>query len=498
MSKKTEDKIEGFFRKATSRPEVDFRESDWLAMEKLLDADATIASGPPVKKYVIQGITVAAILFILSLGMYMLVATEASEMSEKQKIAADVNNGNSFMPDSNAAEQQHDVLNEDANKLKHEVVVRQEEILKENGVTEKKPRTAISSNDQVNKLSESEDLDAISNSSFHQKEKQNGDPTHVNSIQEVNQDERYTANFSKNESATKAVSPTSSSENNSEKEIVNNSEVVTVGDITKETRHSAIGILKNDVNEKAISKNTATAQDSTASILKKDSIHDNAQQEVVASDLKGDSIYNSIPAPKTRLNLSLLISPDFSTTGFGDYTTPGAAYGIRIAYYITPKFVINSGVIKTAKKYIGSGSDYTPPEGYWQYRTNGVTPDRITGECSVVEIPLAMQYNVNVSGRNTMFISAGLSSYIMLSESYQYKFKNDNPGAATSWDTKESSRYYFNIAHVSLGYQRQISPAIFVGVEPYLKLPFSGVGWSKVNLMTTGVYLSVGYRVLKK
>jgi hypothetical protein len=47
---------------------------------------------------------------------------------------------------------------------------------------------------------------------------------------------------------------------------------------------------------------------------------------------------------------------------------------------------------------------------------------------------------------------------------------------------------------VSGGYERHISKAMTIAVEPYLKLPLTGVGYGKVMLKSSGVLFTVGVK----
>jgi hypothetical protein len=200
----------------------------------------------------------------------------------------------------------------------------------------------------------------------------------------------------------------------------------------------------------------------------------------------------------SRWSVFLSLAPDFSSTGFGHMTAPGGAAGIQISYRIFPKISVHTGLIRSSKKYESEGSYYQPPEGYWQNRTNGRIPDQVSGRCSILEIPLWIRYDVSQRDRSGFYVSGGVSSYVMMSESYDYTFETDNPGAAKGWSSSKSSSYPFAIGHLSAGYEKNITPALGIGFEPFVKIPFSGIGWSNVDLFTTGFYVNVRYRFLKR
>jgi hypothetical protein len=200
----------------------------------------------------------------------------------------------------------------------------------------------------------------------------------------------------------------------------------------------------------------------------------------------------------SRWRVVLSLAPDFSSTGFENMSAPGGALGVQIGYRILPRINIHTGLISSSKKYESAGRYYQPPPGYWEYRTNGRVPDQVRGRCDILEIPLWIQYDVSDRDRSRFYVSGGVSSYLMTSESYDYTFETANPGAAEGWSSSESSSYLFAIGHLSAGYERNITPALGLGIEPFVKIPFKGIGWSNVDLFTTGFYVNVRYRFFRK
>ncbi|HEY0743816.1 MAG TPA: hypothetical protein VGD40_20265 [Chryseosolibacter sp.] len=197
-----------------------------------------------------------------------------------------------------------------------------------------------------------------------------------------------------------------------------------------------------------------------------------------------------------RFSITGLVSPDFSTTSLSKYSRPSNVFGLLLGYRIMNRITIMTGVTKGLKRYEGYGSEYTPPEGYWRARTNGVIPDEVEGKCGIIEVPILIQADVLQQRKSRLFVSAGVSSYFMRSEHYQYTFNEPNPGAAESWTAKEPTRYLFKIGHLSAGYDHVIANKFTIGIEPFLKVPFEGIGWTDINLYSTGAYINLRYNIL--
>jgi len=208
---------------------------------------------------------------------------------------------------------------------------------------------------------------------------------------------------------------------------------------------------------------------------------------------------NDKPRIASRWNVALVVAPDFSSTGLGsEMSAPGHAFGAMIGYRLSRRFTVTGGGIRSSKKYTGYGKDYTPPEGYWQRRTNGVVPDEIEGSCVIVEIPLMVQFDVWQSQRSRLYISGGVSSYFMRREEYDYSFNEPNDGADRRWSSNTPSSYAFKVGHLSAAYEIMLSKHLGVSVEPYLKIPFAGIGWPSISLYTTGAYINARYFFLRK
>jgi hypothetical protein len=91
-----------------------------------------------------------------------------------------------------------------------------------------------------------------------------------------------------------------------------------------------------------------------------------------------------------------------------------------------------------------------------------------------------------------------MTTYLITHEKYDYCFNNPNPGAASSWSTDKSTTYPFNVGYFAIGYEHRVTNHFAVGIEPFMKVPFKGMGWSNVSIYSTGAYLTARYRFLKK
>jgi hypothetical protein len=87
-------------------------------------------------------------------------------------------------------------------------------------------------------------------------------------------------------------------------------------------------------------------------------------------------------------------------------------------------------------------------------------------------------------------VNAGISSYIMSKESYDYKYEMYNTISTKNWSYDNATRNWFSIIHAGVGYEHRVGAIGTLRVEPYLMIPAGGVGIG--NLPLTSVGLNIG------
>lgn len=196
-------------------------------------------------------------------------------------------------------------------------------------------------------------------------------------------------------------------------------------------------------------------------------------------------------APRSRWEFGLTYAPDISTIKFAYTEPPGHNIGVTIGYNFSKRFAVQTGLIYTTKKYKVRGADYNPPKGYW---TDYVKLETVTGECTMWDIPLNLRYNMAPRKKSNFFVSAGLSSYLMQKEDYNFfYYYNNNPlNRYRHMDT--TRKHWMSVLNLSVAYERQLSRKFALQVEPFFKQPLSGIGFGDMKLNTTGVYFTLKYK----
>ena len=121
----------------------------------------------------------------------------------------------------------------------------------------------------------------------------------------------------------------------------------------------------------------------------------------------------------------------------------------------------------------------------------------VEGNCSMFEIPLAVKFNITRNKKTSWFTTAGVSSYIMKNEDYSYVYYYATPGVYATHDKsyKNSSVDLFSVLTFSGGYTHRIGKLTDIRLEPYIKLPVSGMGFGSLPLISGGFHAGITRRL---
>jgi len=194
---------------------------------------------------------------------------------------------------------------------------------------------------------------------------------------------------------------------------------------------------------------------------------------------------------RTGYSLNFIIGPDFSGVSSNNYGT-GTFIGLGFEAYLLKNLSLFAGISHSRKKY-DVYDEYTAPyPGIW---TNGQVPDEVEIACHVLDIPINVYYSVFNANKNRIFIGAGLSSYLMLTEEYSFKYDYSyDPDLIKDYLIKNENQHYFGIVNLSAGYTRYVNNRWAWQIEPYYKLPIQDIAAAKVRLKSFGALISLKYR----
>jgi hypothetical protein len=525
MSKKSDDSIDRIFRQALTQYDTKFHEDDWLKMEKLLNEEARRQSAVRSKRikgtaYTLTGLTVLFIVvyFLANKNPSGSIATLSDSITEMQASEPFTDNGNvkrespsdGLLSQSNpneptkAGETESNALPEVNDSKDQSSPIESKRSAEPLGVRNKtqdaqRPESGVSNNSASDRRDEttvplqksgSRDEGAQSfQTEFRLADKPGLEPSNksnpsLTSPGEAEAIEAVDDKLSRSDYGPGYTNlPATSGE--SGKGTLNDYQEI------KNQAESNSGGLLPEEDGKAVPlaiDSASIAEEAAKTIL--------ADSTSVVESLSRDA---SKSKPTSRWSVGFVVAPEFSTTKLTNYSSPGESYGLRIAYQLSNKFSVNTGIIRSQKKYEGSGEGYYPRNpAYWQIRTNGVVPEEIYSKCLVYELPLGMQFDAIQTSKSRLFVSTAISSYFMISQAYDYTFESPNPGADTGWRSRGSESYWFSVGMVSAGYERYITRSFAIGIEPYLKISLSEIGWPNIKLYSTGAYVTLRYKFMSR
>ena len=202
------------------------------------------------------------------------------------------------------------------------------------------------------------------------------------------------------------------------------------------------------------------------------------------------------PAPD-KLNSSkgvyavLIGGPDLSTVAHQSTSQAGYSIGVLLGYRFNKRLAIETGLLWDKKYYYSSGEHFNKSAANLPYNWNILN---LNGNCEMFEIPLNFRYNFASGKDHGFFAEAGLSSYLMKKEyyDYSYTYNGSTPHSRDSTYNK-SSNYIFSVIQISAGYEHTIGRNTSIRIEPYLKIPLQGIGIGNMPVTSAGLYIGISH-----
>lgn len=199
------------------------------------------------------------------------------------------------------------------------------------------------------------------------------------------------------------------------------------------------------------------------------------------------------PKKGVALSLSILAGPEFNsvTALVGGKTGFGA--GLMLRAGITKKLSLQTGARYSKKEYDTDGFAY-------QFKSSRVQRmiSNIDASCTVVEIPVLASYTISDNLNRSIDLNAGISSYFMLTEDYLFQYKPESGLADRLSHRSNENQHLLGVVDLSATYYIKLKKEkIRLGIEPFLKIPLSGVGAGKVDLKSNGISFKLRYDLHK-
>ena len=200
----------------------------------------------------------------------------------------------------------------------------------------------------------------------------------------------------------------------------------------------------------------------------------------------------------SRFSLALSFSPDINSVSSFSNSDIGTSIGVGASYKINKRLSLQTAIGYSKKVYSASPYQY---KASWANSNAAKYAESIDAECRVLDIPINLRYTFASSSKQTFFIAGGLSSYFMLEETYtlvgaaQPGYPNNTD---PSYSYKNENNHPLGVANLSVGISKALNKQTSVVIQPYVKLPLTGIGQGKVNLQSTGIIFQLEYNLPRK
>jgi hypothetical protein len=207
-------------------------------------------------------------------------------------------------------------------------------------------------------------------------------------------------------------------------------------------------------------------------------------------DLTEQELKQSIRvARRKKFYAGFMAGVDATTIKFQKIEDAGYSYGLLVGYQFNKKWSIETGAFLEKKYYYSDGKYFNTSKLYLPANTR---IDDASGDCKMIEVPVAVKYNLRSNKNSNWFATLGASSYIMKEEKYTYNYYYGTVGPVPhKKEYKNSSTNLFSAVSLSGGYIHRLGNFADVRIEPYLKLPVSGMGIGKLPFSSAGLQLGV-------
>ncbi|GAB2831599.1 DUF5585 domain-containing protein [Ferruginibacter profundus] len=250
-------------------------------------------------------------------------------------------------------------------------------------------------------------------------------------------------------------------------------------------------IAANDLNTTADKKDTESTKADTAAKAK-------PEAEKTVADEKNKTATNA--AKKNRKSFTDKIALTISAGGdlsFIELNNAGKlkpAYGAGLSYAIGKHVVVSSGFYVSKKIYSATPYQY-------KFSGYGAPPNlkEIGADCKIFEIPVSVYYSFGQAKNHNWLAGMGLSSLLMKSESYDYRYQTPT-GQTYSYEKtiNNQNKHYFSVLTISGGYQYKLNNRVSFIAEPYIKIPLKGIGAGEIKLNSTGLLITAAIKPFAK
>jgi hypothetical protein len=184
--------------------------------------------------------------------------------------------------------------------------------------------------------------------------------------------------------------------------------------------------------------------------------------------------------------IGVVAGPDLSTVKLDKIIKTGFTLGVITGYSFNKRVSVESGLLLDKKYYYSAGKYFNTKNVYLPYHGE---LDNVDGYCNMIELPFNLKYNLKSNNKVNWFAVAGISSYFMNKENYDYRYRVYGQQKEGNLSSKDASKILASVMNIRLGYSHNVGKTGAIRVEPYIKIPFRGIGIGSLPITSSGIYL---------
>ncbi len=228
------------------------------------------------------------------------------------------------------------------------------------------------------------------------------------------------------------------------------------------------------------------------------------RSNTIAGNVKGavkkaKSPDRETPVLPGKWALSVAVSPDVnSVKGIGDGDI-GTSMGVGVSYRLGKTLSVGTGIYYSKKLYSADKTSYKVKEKPFATWTS--YSKQIDADCRVIDVPLNLSLRLSNKTQNRLYATAGISSYVMLSEKYDFIYNNPSPAFPTGrreYSVHNKNKHLLSVVNLGVALESSLSDHVSLVIQPYAKLPLTGIGQGETELKSFGVGVKLNYSLKRK
>ena len=204
-------------------------------------------------------------------------------------------------------------------------------------------------------------------------------------------------------------------------------------------------------------------------------------------------ISSTIPQQKNKFYIGLAGGPDFSKVQSTPFNNIGFNIGLLAGISVNKKIFFETGIIWNKKNYRSEGAKFSMDK-VKSTMPAGMVINNLESQSSLIEIPLNIQYNFIHKKNSGLFVSTGISAYIMTKEKNMYNVTLNGTAEKTTGMYVKNNYGLPAVASISIGYAHTVSKYLELRIAPFLKIPLQGMGVGNLPITSTGLHAGIIHR----